>query len=154
MDVLLQPCLSVVPIGVHQLNEIADRGFQFYKEGDIPGRFVPEVWHRNWVQLLNNGSGVLLGLQRDGQWSAAIGGVIYPDINDGDLVLMECFWFAFPEARGRALRLVRDFEDEGKLRGAKRVIMMHLLSINAEVLGRVYQRMGYRAVETHYIKDI
>lgn len=144
----------MLPIAVDQLDEISHRGLQFYKEAGIPGSFIPEVWHRTWVKLLNSGSGFILGIQKDGVWVAAIGGVVFPDINDGDMILTECFWFAFPEARGHALRLVKDFEEQGRFMGAKRAIMVHLHSINAEVLSKVYQRMGYQPLEMHYIKDL
>lgn len=154
MGVLLQSSIELLPITVDQLDEISDRGFQFYKEAKLPGAFVPGVWRSTWVNLLNSGAGFILGLKKDGAWVAAIGGVVFPDINDGDMILTECFWFAFPEARGHALRLVKDFEVEGRSRGAKRAVMVHLLSVNAEVLGKVYRRMGYQPVETHYFKDL
>lgn len=139
---------------VSELPEAALMGPEFFAEGKLPGRFVPDIFVGKWTSLIDGGIGFILGLFRDGKLSGAFGGIVAEDLNDGDLVANECFWFVTPEARGRGFELLLAYEEEARKRGAKRCSMIHLLSLQPEKLGELYERRGYRAIETSYFKEL
>ena len=139
---------------VSELTEVSLLGPAFFSEGKLPGRFVPEVFAAKWGLLIGQGIGFILGLFREDRLVGAFGGIISEDLNDGDPVANECFWFVKPEARGRGFELLLAYEEEARKRGAVRCSMIHLLSLQPEKLGELYERRGYRAVETSYFKEL
>ncbi len=139
---------------VSELPETALMAPAFFAEGKIPGRFVPEVFIAKWGSLIEQGIGFMLGLFRDGKLSGAFGAIVTEDLNSADLVANECFWFVLPEARGRGFELLLAYEEEARKRGAVRCSMIHLLSLQPEKLGELYQRRGYTPVETSYFKEL
>ncbi len=144
----------IAPLDVSELNQLAALGAKFYAESGLPGRFVPDVFEASWRQFYSIGMGQIFKLEVDGQIVGAIGGMVYPDPNDADLVASEMFWFVDPAARGGGIRLFSAFEDWAKQRGAKRIAMIHLQSLAPEALERLYLRKGYRKIESHYFKTL
>lgn len=126
----------------------------FWAEGKLPGRFVPEVFMRTWESLFSIGVGRIIGYFEFDQIRGALAYVLMPDPNDGVPTATEMFWFVDPLCRGAGLRLLSAFEEEAKAAGAERLVMVHLTSINAPELRHLYERRGYREVETHYLKEI
>lgn len=137
-----------------EFGELAKLGQEFFAEGKLPGRLVPGVFCETWERLYAADMGVIFALWRDGGIIGAIGGAVYPDPNDGELVAMEFFWFVTAEARGRGLALLSRFEAWAKERGAVRIAMIHLNNLQPARLCELYHRRGYREIETHYIKEI
>jgi GNAT superfamily N-acetyltransferase len=130
-------------------------GPEFYAEAGLPGRFHQGTAVRTWAQLIKAGTGMVAVLGEPGCVVGAVGGLLYPDLNDGALVAAEAFWFVSPGARGRgALALLDEYEAWAREAGAARLSMVHLVSLNADRLARLYARRGYRPVEVHYIKEI
>lgn len=139
---------------VEQLPELAQMGPAFFAEGNLPGSFIPDVFVAKWSSLIAQGVGFVLGLFRDGVMAGAFGAVVGEDLNDGKLVASECFWFVNPDARGRGFELLLAYEEEARKRGASRCSMIHLHALSASRLGELYERRGYRAVETSYFKEL
>lgn len=126
----------------------------FWAEGKLPGKFVPEVFLRTWESLFSLGIGQMIGSFDGDRVTGVLGFILSPDANDGEIVATEMFWFVDPASRGDGLRLFRAFETEAKAAGAKRLIMVHLSSINGPELKHLYERCGYHEIETQYLKDI
>lgn len=147
--------MNVRPLTVEEIPSLADMGAQFYAEGNLPGRFVPEVFVATWNTLYSLGVAEILGLFRDdGELLGVLGGIVSPDPNDGDLVAMEMFWFVRKEARGRGLLLIDAYEKWARARGAKRAMMGLLKALAPEVLQKTYLRRGYSERETQFQKDL
>lgn len=140
--------------GVKDLDYMGRVGAHFYAEGNLPGRCVPEVFAKTWMNLREMGLGTIWMLLRDGEIVGALGGVVTADPNDGVLTGSEMFWWVQPECRGHGLRLLMQFEEWARGRGAKRLAMVHLLSLMPEKVGKLYERMGYTAVEVNYHKQL
>lgn len=136
------------------IESIAMIGKSFYGEGSLPGRFNADVFANSWHSFIDSGSGVIFHLSLYGEIVGAIGGLIYPDPNDGDLVASEFFWYVEKGHRGHGLELLYKFEDWAKSSGAKRIIMVHLSSLMPEAIKKIYQRNGYSELETSYIKSL
>lgn len=140
-----------------EVESITHMGQEFFTEAKLPGGFKKDVFCKTWSNLISLGMGIILAAYKgNNQTVGALGAVIVPDLNDGDLVAQEAFWFMSAESRGSfaGARLLRAFEEIAKERGAKRLIMVHLLSLNADKLGKFYERMGYRATEVNFVKVI
>ncbi len=137
---------------VEELNTAAKIGQKFWGEGALPGRLVPEVFVRNWTTLMNNGMGKIFGLYDGPDLVGALGAIVVPDLNDGDLTATECFWFVEEDHRGNGVRLLLNFVKYAKEIGCVRVNMVHLFNEHADKLQKLYGKLGFSPVETHYIK--
>lgn len=145
---------------ITDLRQVPDESLQwlgesFYGEGKLPGKFVLENFKASWGKLIAADIGALWVLQREGALVGAIGGVIYPDINDGQPVAMETFWYVAEAHRGGmgGIRLMRDFELWAGMKGAKRIIMAYIFSSMPESVKHFYERDGYRPMEMWYVKE-
>lgn len=149
--------MNVRPVTIPELPRVASVGFTFFKEGDIPGGFVPEVFIRNWTDLLLNNRGVFYGaFTPEGMFTGGLGALLCPDLNNGQVMAVECFWYVLPEFRGgtAAGRLLKAFERWAREQGAKRMVMVHLLNLTPTELHNTYKRLGYRPVEVNYVKEL
>lgn len=126
----------------------------FWAEGKLPGQFKPEVFIRTWTTLMENNIGRILGYFKEDRIAGALGFILSPDPNDGEMVATEMFWFVLPSDRGgTGLKLLHFYERLAKAAGAKRTIMAHLQGLNDEKLKHLFARRGYRPIETHYLKE-
>lgn len=131
-------------------------GEAFYAEVSLPGRFSAMTFLDSWQKFYDRHMGVILGLWLDGRYIGGLGGIIAPDPNTGDLTGVECFWYVMPEHRGArmGIRLVDAFEVWAREHGASHVIMVYVHGREGNTLDRLYQRRGYRELETCYVKDL
>ena len=131
-----------------------EAGQVFFDESKVPGGFDNATFCKNWGNLINSGTGTILVAFEGTTQIGALGAVLCPDMFNGDLVAVEAFWYMIKKYRGQGLRLLSAFEAWAKDRSAKRVAMIHLESLQPEVLRRVYERFGYKLIESHYVKTI
>ena len=145
------------PLSIDELDSCIEGGKAFYEQSCLPGKFVPELFIENWKRLFDLNIAVIIGAFVDPNISpsGAIGGIIYPDVNDGVLVATEMFWFVNPLERNKYLgvRLFREFEQWALSKGAKRIIMV-ALATNGTNVSRFYELHGFRMLETQFIKEI
>lgn len=136
------------------LDFMARAGAQFYEEARLPGRIIPEVFVRSWTQFIGLKLGTIWMLMRGNEIVGAIGGLVVADPNDGVMVGSEMFWWVMPECRGRGVRLLLRFAEWARERGAERLTMVHLMSSMPEKVGKLYERMGMKPLEVHYVGDL
>lgn len=137
-----------------ELKLAASIGQQFWDEGFLPGKLVPEVFVKNWTFLIGNGMGKIFGLYQDENLVGALGSIVAPDLNDGELTATECFWFVDEKNRGNGVKLLLNFVNYAKEIGCVRVNMVHVFNSHADKLKNLYERLGFSPVETHYIKTL
>jgi len=83
----------------------------------------------------------------------AIAGVVTHDLNTGDCVAVEQFWYVEREARGHGMKLLLHFEKWAKDSGAVRVTLGHVWDAAKQaVWERFYGMRGYKPLEIHYYK--
>ncbi len=141
-------------VELHELPIVAKVGEGFWSEGSLPGSIKSEIFIKNWTALIQNGMGRIFGLYQQGQFVGALGAIIMPDINDGELTATECFWFVGKEHRGVGVRLLLYFVKYAKEIGCVRVNMVHLFNEHANKLSKLYVKMGFSPIETHYVKSL
>lgn len=127
----------------------------FFASTKFLNNFDMEVFKKSWSYFLENDIGVIfVSRNSEGEPIGTIGGCKCPDVNTGALSAMEFFWFVNPECRGDGLKLLKRFEKWAKEEGCKSVTMVHLSDSMPEKVKHVYERFGYAAAETHYIKEV
>lgn len=136
----------------NELESIARLGPQFWKEGNLPGRFIPEVFVRRWSQLISTGLGRIFAFFENGVPVGVIGLIISNDINDDARTAQEAFWFVEESHRKVGLKLFYHAEKYARNSGCQRMAMIHLVNLQPDKLGAFYERMGYRVVEHAYHK--
>lgn len=137
---------------IDSLTEIANN---FFASSDFLNDFDMKVFKKNWSFFIENDVGVIfISKDKDNKPTGAIGGCMYPDPNNGELLATEFFWFVNPECRGSGIKLLKVFEKWAKEKGCKKVIMVHLSDSMPEKVSNIYIRFGYRKAETHYIKEV
>jgi GNAT superfamily N-acetyltransferase len=142
------------PLTIEDIPELSRLAPLFWAEGKLPGGFDPEVFARTWTSLISSGTGHIVGLYDLTGLVGALGYILAPDPNDGATVATEMFWFVDPEYRGSGLRLFHWFEGAAAALGASRLMAAHLSAINGPELKHLYERFGYREVETFYFKQL
>jgi len=142
------------PMTIAELPKLIPGAHSFFEEAKLPGEFDARNCVATWTGLLTSGIGIL-GWESDAQGTAlgAVGGVIFPDMFTGELRAMEAFWYVLPQHRGLGLKLFRWFERQAVARNARRIIMVHMESLNPDKLAVFYQRSGYVPLERSYIKE-
>jgi GNAT superfamily N-acetyltransferase len=124
---------------------------EFYQKSEFLRNLDMEHFKRNWTVLLTSGTGVIF-LFDEGQ--GFIGGVRFPDMNNGELVATECFWFVREDARGHGWRLYRAFERWARESGCKQIQMVHLADSMPERLAKFYENIGFKRAEVRYCKEL
>lgn len=95
-------------------------------------------------------SGCLVVSERGGRVVGMLGYVIFPHFLSGELVAGEVFWWVEPEERGEGLKLLRAAEERARSYGAKN---FQMIAPNDRV-GALYERLGYRRVETSFQRPL
>jgi GNAT superfamily N-acetyltransferase len=141
-------------LSIENIEDLAVIAENFYSSSEFLNDFNMEVFKKSWSMFLNDGDGVIFVSRKDGEITGTIGGCKYPDPNSGEMLATEFFWFVNPESRGDGLKLLKTFEKWAEEEGCKKVIMVHLSDSMPEKVKHIYERFGYKAAETHYIKEV
>jgi GNAT superfamily N-acetyltransferase len=124
-------------------------------------RFNTEIFLAKMMYYRKVNLGIVLvayekmGEQREMELKGAIAGIINESPFDGERIASELFWYVWPGApRGTGTQLLEAFEQWAKSQRCTRVTMAHMVHNEAERLGTFYQKKGYQAFETHYVKEL
>ena len=132
--------------------QIAAIAEEFFNEAKLPGTLKKGLFFQCWKNCLSSGVGLLLCSYRDTSVTGAIGGIIVPSPITGDILLSEAFWFVKKEFRGvTGMKLLMQFLNESKDLGVDHVTMAHLHFALSEKAEAVYEKIGFRKLETHYL---
>ena len=133
---------------------IAAMGPDFWREGGLHGSFSPDVFVRTWSRLMDLGLGHAIVMKSGRDTVGALGFMIAPDPNDGELIAQEAFWFVRSDARGAGIRLLVKYEELARAMGVKRASMAHINGLMDDKLDRLFKRRGYHPTETHYWRTL
>ncbi len=138
----------------NELDQLIPIAKNFFGEADLVGGFVPEHFVATWYGLIEGGAGIIFGIKEGDKYVGVLGAIKYPDPNDGEIVCSEAFWYVNKESRGHGIGLLKQFESWAKEQGAKRITMAYLVDSMPDKVKNLYEHMGYRPKEVHYIKQI
>ena|GEM_PF-1256182 len=142
---------------IKELEALAPMGELFYEEREnLPGRFNPVMWVQTWWSLLELPNFVMIQLlEPGGEPRGAIGGLATPDLNTGEMIAVEQFWYVDPLARGRGMSLLTAFETWAMDQGAVRVIIGHVWDADKTAAWkRMFAMKHYNPLEIHYYKEL
>ncbi|MGL5934086.1 MAG: hypothetical protein ACRCZI_00535, partial [Cetobacterium sp.] len=108
--------LSIRPLTIDELPLCLPYGPAFMEEYHLPGTFSQKTFLQNWTLWLTSFPAIMFGLWEDVHLVGGIGGMIHPDLNTGDLLAIEFFWYVDPAYRNTLLaaRLPLTFKKWGK----------------------------------------
>ena len=132
-------------------------GLAFHQEFKLPGKFVPEVFLRNWHHFYDEGFGTVISLWRDHELVGGLGGFVFCDLFDDRRVATEIFWFVAPAHRGGSggFRLLKTYESWAFMQGAVEARVLYLVGgMHDERLAQLYQKLGYHQVEIGWAKPL
>jgi len=141
-------------VTVNEIKSLLYLGPKFWKEGNLPGEFIPAVFERRWSVFIASGAGRIFAYFAGAVPVGAIGIVISNDFNDDARVASEAFWFVGEENRGIGLRLFRHAKNYAIASGCKRMAMVHLIDLHPDKLKRFYESEGFRCIEHLYLTEL
>ena len=106
-----------------------------------------ENYAKNYIGIVAEENGEIVGV---------VGGLVSSSIFDkGQLVGQETIWYVDKRFRGGVigLKLIKAFEEECKIRGAKLIAMVNMGNLYTDVLDKIYKRRGYKLMERQYIRE-
>jgi GNAT superfamily N-acetyltransferase len=130
-------------------------GEKFFAERkNMPGVFNKQAWIQKWdALLLIPNIRMFQLLDPEDRKQGAIAGIVTHDLNTGDLIAVEQFWYVEKAARGHGLSLLEHFESWARSCGAIRVTLGHVWDGEKQaVWERFYSMKGYKPMEIHYYK--
>lgn len=140
---------------IEDLPRMAACAAKFYATSKFLNGFDIEKFTALWTNLLEHGIGVIFVLfDNAGEVRGAIGGMKSGDLYSGEPYSQELFWFVEHEHRGSGLRLYFEFEKWSRDKDCRSIRMVHLADSMAEKLNRVYIRLGFELMESHYGKKL
>lgn len=133
-------------------------GKSFLEEAGYPAPFNSDAFFNFWSAMITaNRSEIWAAIEGTPlNPSRIVGAIAYSFMTcplTGDFTALEQFFWVDREYRrkGLGLELWDDFEKRAKQRGAKRIMMVHLASLNLQA---AYERRGYRLLEQAFWKNI
>lgn len=117
--------------------------------------YTDEQFMKTWETLIEKKAGVFLACFEP-EIIGVVAGMLYPNLYNGQLTLVELFWYVLPEHRNKrtGYRLFKAFENWGKNKGAEKVIVTNQLDCMPEKVERFYKSMGYSPFETVFDKEL
>jgi GNAT superfamily N-acetyltransferase len=137
---------------------IVERGAEFFEEAgwsDVSA-YDPDTMAQTLANMIAAPGGIVLVAYDDDRLVGMAGGLVYPAyFNVHHLTGQEMFWWVAPEYRsGLGSKMLEALEASAKDRGCHSWSMICLAKVRPEVVGRLYERRGYRASERSYIKSL
>lgn len=86
-----------------------------------------------------------------------IGGAIAPSFTDfKQKIFNEVIWYILPEFRGGStgVKLLKLVEDYCRNIGVNKIVMVGMFNNDIDRLANFYNKMGYKELEIHFVKDI
>ena len=111
-------------------------------------------WESKWKKLIDAGAGAILALKKSGKIIGGIGMMFFPALEDDVVTCGEAFWYVDEKERGGGLKLLLKAQKYAKEMGARRMTMIHLSNSMPNRLKGLYERLGFKEIETHYMKEI
>lgn len=145
--------MKLKQLTVREVPLMYEGGQLFLEEAKFPEPFNSEAFGRNWRTLIAANLGEVWAFIENEKIVGAIGMAFLEDPFMGTATAFEHFWWVHPDQRKSrvGLDLWHKFEERAKERGCKRMVMVHLASLN---LQHVFERRGYRLADQTFWKEI
>lgn len=136
---------------IDDFDEMVVLGREFAKVAGQP-EVDKESLEYSFLNLMENG---ILKVAENGAIQGGAGALVFPAYwNQHEMMAQELFWFLRPEYRGgsTALKMLISLENEAKVKGAKRLMMICLDELDGAKIASMYERLGYESQERTFVK--
>ena len=146
--------IKAEPIYVHDFIELVQRFIELgvdeydfgFKRNDAESTYF--LWVRSQIAFLLMDGKKVIGV---------FAGISAPHFFDySTFFFHESMWFVLPEYQGQGggAMLYRAVHNECIKLGIKKIVMGHTYGFKPGSFEKLYKRMGFRKLETHYVKDL
>jgi GNAT superfamily N-acetyltransferase len=104
-----------------------------------------------WIEACRNIGFVLVV---DGEPVGMIAAIEVNNHINGKRCLQEIVWYVDKNHRSHGRLLLQYLEEQAKNSGIELIVMCLMMNSQAERIGKVYERMGYKKFEIQYLKEI
>jgi len=138
---------------VNEIPLMYEGGRLFLEEAKFPAPFSEKSFRSHWRVLISADLGEVWAEFENGKIVGAIGMAFLEDTFTNVPTAFEQFWWVHPDHRNSrlGLELWHKFEERARERGAKRLVMVHLASLN---LQGMFERRGYSLIEQTFAKEL
>ena len=91
---------------------------------------------------------------KDGKVIGIIAGTLVSFGLEGRQMFQELVWFVTKKQRRYGVLLLRAMEEKLKSVGISSIVMSHMTNSKSEKIEKLYDKMGYKMLEVHYVKDL
>ena len=90
----------------------------------------------------------------DGVCQGILSGVCFTWMTTGRPAFQEIIWYVNPAFRRYGIKLLREVEKQLTAIGVSTMIMAVLENSKTEKIKRFYERLGFKPMETHYVRNL
>ena len=134
--------------------EISDFAHDYWVKIGLPGTFSHESFQTYWWNLIKSGNGFIMARFSDGNPVEAIGAVVHPDIQTGELTSSTVFWYITENKGLSAGLLAAAVEKHWKALGVRHSFFSVLCNENLNTVTEFLVNNGYQLAEQQYRKVI
>lgn len=143
-------------LNADELSLTRDIAFAFFKESKIDGKLDFDHFCKSWGSLIQlDMACIMVYIDSSKKPRGIIGGTLTTCLMTNEPIAQEAFWWTEPELRGTpaGLRLLTAWWNYMAAKGAVRVYVGNLMEVEHEAMARLYTRLGFRPLETHYVRN-
>jgi|GEM_PF-2770336 len=128
----------------------------FHKEsvGEYTGLFDPNALIETIKNLKNENSQNAFLLILDESCEGILAGVEFKAMTSEKRIFQEIIWYVNKPFRRYGVSLITKVQELLKLRGIGIMIMAVMENSKTEKLKSFYERLGFKPMETHFVKDL
>lgn len=90
----------------------------------------------------------------DGTCQGLLSGVRFQSLVTGQMIFQELIWYVNKPFRSRGVLLLKEAEKRLQEQGVSSMIMAVLENSKTEKLKSLYEKLGFKKMETHYIRRL
>lgn len=128
--------------------------FHVEAAGEYLGLFSPDTLIEHIKREAETNSQNAFLLLVDGSAKGILAGVRQMAPTSGQVIFQEMIWYVEPAFRRNGLRLLKEVEKMLKSQGVSIMIMAVLENSKTEKLKDFYARVGYKPMETHFMRSL
>ena|SRR3990167_1328934 len=122
--------------------------------GEYTGLFDPNVLIENIVKLKDGNCHNAFLLITEDSCQGIIAGIECNSLTSKSKMFQELIWYVNKPFRRYGVKLLQEAERRLKLNGIDIMIMAVLENSKTEKLKSLYSRLGYKPMETHYVRNL
>jgi len=135
--------MSRETININDFHKIIPLCKDFFKLAEEPGIFNEEFFINYWQEIYKSERGIIFVETQNNEPVSMIGLIVCVDMCTGDTSLEECFFYADPNKKTKAFKLIDMAENLARKIGATVLYIKHTAHLDRDRLEKIYNRKGF-----------